>query len=68
MFEIFHLQSDACLKASLALMHSTTFILRSLNQDWEEKGSVLKFIFSIVETFHAHRHTRAHCRVHRNKE
>ena len=60
MFEIFHLQRNACLKAILALTHLTTFILRSWNFEWEEKETVAEFIFSICETFDTHRHTHAH--------
>ena len=60
MFEIFHLQGNACLKASLAVMYLTAFILRSSNFEWEENESVVEFIFSIGETFHTHRYTHAH--------
>ena len=57
-FEIFHLQSNVCLKASLALIHLTTFILRSSNLEWEEKEFVVKLIFSIGATFiHVDTHT-----------
>ena len=34
MFEIFHPQSNMGLKAILALMHMTTFILQSSNLEW----------------------------------
>ena len=34
MFETFHPQSNVCLKASLALMHMTTFIFQSSNLEW----------------------------------
>ena len=34
MFETFHPQSNVGLKASLALMHMTTFILQSSNLEW----------------------------------
>ena len=37
MFEIFHPQSNTALKASLAIMHMTTFILQSSNLEWQEK-------------------------------
>ena len=69
MFEIFHLQSNACLKASLAVMHLTTFILRSSDFEWEENESVVEFIFSIGETFHTQIHTRTHlCSILGNRE
>ena len=41
MFEIFHPQSNAGLKASLALMYMTTFILQSSNLEWQEKESII---------------------------
>ena len=41
MFEIFHPQSNAGLKTSLALMHMTTFILQSSNLEWQEKESII---------------------------
>ena len=34
MFEAFHPQSNAGLKANLALMHMTAFILQSSNLEW----------------------------------
>ena len=34
MFETFHPQSNVDLKASLALMHVTSFILQSSNLEW----------------------------------
>ena len=34
MFETFHPQSNVGLKASLALMHMTTFILQSSSLEW----------------------------------
>ena len=40
MFEIFYPQSNTGLKASLALMHMITFILRSANLEWQEKEFV----------------------------
>ena len=41
MFEIFQLhQSNEVLKASLILIHMTTFILQSWNLEWQEKVSV----------------------------
>ena len=62
MFGIFHPRSNASLKASLALMHMATFILRNSNLEWQEKGSVsvMEFIFGIRETFHTNRHTHIH--------
>ena len=33
-FETFHPQSNVGIKASLALMHMTTFILQSSNLEW----------------------------------
>ena len=68
MFEIFHPQSSRGLKASLALMHMITFIVRSSNLEWQKKNplSVVEFIYSIGETFltdtytHTHTHTHTH--------
>ena len=42
MFEIFHLQSNAGLKASLAIIDITTFILRSSNLEWQEKEPIIR--------------------------
>ena len=39
LFEIFYTQSNLGLKASLALMHMTTFILQNSNLEWQEKES-----------------------------
>ena len=41
MFEIFHPRSSTGLKASLALMHMITFILRRSNSEWQEKGFII---------------------------
>ena len=41
MFEIFHPQSNAGLKASLTLMHMTIVILQSLNLEWQEKEFII---------------------------
>ena len=41
MFEIFHPQGNAGFKASLALMHVTSFILRSSKLEWQEKEPII---------------------------
>ena len=45
MFEIFHLQTNAGLKASLALMHMTTFILQSSNLEWQKESIICGGVF-----------------------
>ena len=41
MFQIFHGQSNTGLKASVAIMHMTTFILQILYLEWWEKESII---------------------------
>ena len=41
MFEIYYPQSNTGSKASLALLHMTTFTLQSSNQELQEKESIM---------------------------
>ena len=64
MFEIFHPESNAGLKVSLAIMHIAAFILQSSNLEWQEKEPIIcggvYFQHKWNHNTHTHTHTQTH--------